>query len=122
MVTPSSYRLQALDTSIATDRFEFDLRRQRSNGDRPLKRMTLTEGARDLCLYDIKRTYTSDDRQDTLLLGELHQPSCCISKAGVGPFYWNTLKAKPFPDRIIIPREDSRLHNPWSTHVTTTFP
>jgi len=64
MVTPSSYRPQALDTRIETDRFEFALLRQRSNGDRLHMSMALTKGARELCLFGIKQTHTFRSKQD----------------------------------------------------------
>lgn len=64
MVTPASYRPQALDTSVETDRFEFALLRQRSNGDRLQMSMALTKGARELCICGIRQTYASRSEQD----------------------------------------------------------
>jgi len=64
MVTPSSYRPQALDTSVETDGFEFALLRQRSNSDRLQMSIALTKGAKELCLCGIRQTYASRSEQD----------------------------------------------------------
>jgi hypothetical protein len=53
----SGYRPQALDTSIQTDIFEFALLRQRSNSDRLQMSVTLTKGARQLCLCGLRQTH-----------------------------------------------------------------
>jgi hypothetical protein len=80
MVTPASYRPQALDTSVETDRFEFALLRQRSNGDRLQMSVALTQGARELCICGIRQTYTFQSEQDITqaiaraFLGENYPP------------------------------------------------
>lgn len=53
------YRPQASDTSIDTDAFEFWLLQQKSNGDRLQMSAILTQGARQLCLAGLRRTYAS---------------------------------------------------------------
>ncbi len=53
------YRAQASDTSIETDAFEFALLQQRSNSDRLQMSVTLTQGARQLCLCGLRQTHSS---------------------------------------------------------------
>lgn len=78
MVTPSSYRPQALDTSVETDSFEFALLRQQSNSGRLQMSMAQTKGSWEQFLCGIRPIDAFLDDQDTLLQGELHEPSGSI--------------------------------------------
>ena len=52
------YRAQSIDTSVAADRFAFQLLRQKSNSDRLALSASLSRGARELSLMVLNRTFS----------------------------------------------------------------
>lgn len=55
--SPTTYRPQAEDTSVETDRFEFELLRKRTAAERALMSAAIARNVKQLCLCGLRRRY-----------------------------------------------------------------